>query len=254
MVARSDEHVSGAEPQPPSRAAYYAELPRLASALGELAFSWRGLSDAPRGDMRPVLLLPGLANGDASMAVMHRFLRGRGYRTWRWRLGVNLGVRSVGRDVERLIARIAHVHAAAGGEKVTLIGVSLGGILARVVAHRRPDLVREVVTLSSPYAGPPSATNVWRHFEWLTGQKVGDAAARAMLAEAAMPLPMPATSIWSRSDGFVNGAICHEGDRGDARAIEVASNHIGVHLRPQVLRAIAETLARDRSQSGSLAR
>ena len=230
---------------PPPRSSFYAEGPRLAWALAELATKWRSLKDTPPGDGRPLLLLPGLANGDASMGAMHRFLRGRGYRTWRWRLGINLGVRSVGGDVERLIARIEQVYAEAGEQPVTLIGVSLGGILARVAAQRRPELVREVVTISSPYAGPPTATNVWRHFEVLTGQKIDDPAASAMLAEAAAPLPMPATSIWSRSDGFVNGSICHEGDRDGARAIEVVSNHIGVHFRPQVLRAVAETLARD---------
>jgi pimeloyl-ACP methyl ester carboxylesterase len=143
---------------------------------------------------------------------------------------------------------------AEAGEPVTLIGVSLGGILARVLAHRRPELVREVITLSSPYAGPPTATNVWRHFEWLTGQKIDDPEALAMLAEAASPLPMAATSIWSRSDGFVNGDICHE-EGANTRSIEVESNHIGVHLRPCVLRAIAETLGGDqRSGSGSPAR
>jgi len=227
---------------PPPRSAFLAEGPRLAWALAELAKGWQGLKSAPMGDGRPLLLLPGLANGDASMTAMHRFLRGRGYRTSPWKLGINLGVRSVGHDIERLMGRVEEVYTAAGREKVTLIGVSLGGILARVVAHRRPDLVRAVITVSSPYAGPPTATNVWKHFEWLTGQKIDDPEAMSMLAEAAMPLPMPATSIWSRSDGFVNGDICHE-EGENTRSIEVVSNHIGVHLRPQVLRAIAETLA-----------
>lgn len=235
---------------PPPRTAFLAEAPRLVWGLAELAVGWRGLSSAPPGDGRPLLLLPGLANGDASMAAMHRFLRGRGYRTYSWRLGLNLGVRTVGRNIERLVTRLEAVHAEAG-EPVTVIGVSLGGVLARVVAQRRPDLVREVVTVSAPYAGPPTATNVWRHFEWLTGQKITDPAARAMLAEAAAPLPMPATSIWSRSDGYVNGAICHEGDGETTRAIEVVSNHIGVHVRPRVLRAIAEALASAARAPGS---
>lgn len=244
LAAQAEGAKALIEPEipPPPRSAFLAEGPRLAWALAELARGWRGLRSAPMGDGRPLLLLPGLATGDAAMVAMHRFLRSRGYRTFPWQLGINLGVRSVGHDIERLIARVEAVHAAADKAGVTLIGVSLGGILARVVAHRRPDLVRAVITVASPYAGPPTATNVWRHFEWLTGQKIDDPEARAMLAEAAAPLPMPAISIWSRSDGFVNGEICHE-EGANARSIEVVSNHIGVHLRPQVLRAIAEVLA-----------
>ncbi|MDQ9786271.1 alpha/beta fold hydrolase, partial [Serratia marcescens] len=74
------------------------------------------------------------------------------------------------------------------GEKVTLIGVSLGGIMARMAAHRVPDLVREVITVSSPFAGSPRATNVWRAFEWLTGDRIDDPRVKAMAAEVARPL------------------------------------------------------------------
>jgi pimeloyl-ACP methyl ester carboxylesterase len=195
------------------------------------------LAAAPPGDGRIVMVLPGLFNSDRSNVVMRRFLNRLGYRAHGWDLGRNLGVRTVGTDAERLIAK---VEALADAGPVTLIGVSLGGIIARLVAHARPDLVREVITVASPYAGSAKATNVWRAFEWVTGERLDDPAVIARSDAIARPLPVPATAIWSRSDGLVAGAICR---CDDARPIEVRSGHLGVQLRPEVLRAIADVLA-----------
>ena len=204
-----------------------------------LLLARRRLSQAPRGDGRPVLILPGLINGDRSNFVMRGFLQRLGYRAYRWELGRNTGIRAVGPEAERLIARVEAIRDETG-EKVTLIGVSLGGIMARIVAQRRPELVREVITVSSPFAGPATATNVWRAFELLSGEKIGDAAVVARSAEAAAPLPVPATAIWSRSDGLVNGLICRDDS---CRAIEIRSGHMGVQLQPATLLAVAEVLA-----------
>ena len=102
----------------------------------------------------------------------------------------------IGADSERLFAAVA-AFAEETGEPVTLIGVSLGGIMARLVAHRHPELVREVITVASPYAGDPRATNVWRLFELLTGDKIDSAAVVAQRLEIAAPLSMAATAIWS---------------------------------------------------------
>ena len=197
------------------------------------------LRDAPRGDGRPVMVLPGLVNSDLSNLVMRRFLNRLGFRAVGWGLGRYFGVRAVGREAERLIARVEKLHAA-NGEKITLIGVSLGGIMARIVAHRRPDLVREVITVSSPYAGPATATNVWMAFELLTGEKIGDDSVKASAAEAAAPPLVPTTAIWSRSDGLVNGMICHDEH---CRSVEIQSSHMGVQLKPATLLAIADVLA-----------
>ncbi len=184
------------------------------------------------------MLLPGLFNSDRSNVVMRRFLNRLGYRAHGWGLGRNLGVRTVGPDADRLIARIEELAATDG--PVTLIGVSLGGIMARMVAHARPDLVREVITVASPYAGSGKATNVWRAFELVTGERLDDPAVLARSDAIARPLPVPATAIWSRSDGLVAGHICRADD---CRAIEVRSEHLGVQLRPEVLMVIAKVLA-----------
>jgi len=224
---------------PPSKLAFLLELPRALASVLSHAGAQPALRGAPRGDGRPVLILPGLFNSDRSNFVMHRFLKRLGYRPFDWGLGRNLGTKAVGKDAERLIARIEAVHAQTG-EKVTLIGVSLGGIMARIAAHRRPDLVREVITVSSPFAGPPTATNVWKAFELFTGEKIGDDSVRANAAEAAAPPEVPTTAIWSRSDGLVNGMICHDAH---CRSIEIHSSHIGVQLKPATLLAIADVLA-----------
>ncbi len=225
--------------EPPSKFAAAVELPRAAWSVVSHAWHRDRLRDAPRGDGRPIMVLPGLVNGDLSNFVMRGFLNRLGYRAVGWGLGRNFGVRAVGPAAERLITKVEALHAEAG-EKVTLIGVSLGGIMARIVAHRRPDLVREVITVSAPYAGPPTATNVWLAFELLTGEKIGDATVKARGAEAAAPLPVPTTAIWSRSDGLVNGMICHDEH---CRAIEIQSSHMGVQLKPATLLAIADVLA-----------
>ncbi|QIG82031.1 alpha/beta hydrolase [Sphingosinithalassobacter tenebrarum] len=227
---------------PPPRHLFLSELPRAAVTLGSLALSQERLRAAPRGDGRPVLVLPGLGNTDKTTAVLRRWLNRLGYRAYGWELGRNRGARTIGEDALLLEKRLEALFGETG-EPVTLIGISLGGIMARLMAHRRTELVREVITVSSPFAGPPTATNVWRAFEWLTGEKIGDPAVAANREEAAAPLPVPSTAIWSRSDGFVNGAICREPDGSECRAIEIDGGHLGVHMHPEAMLAIARTLA-----------
>jgi pimeloyl-ACP methyl ester carboxylesterase len=207
--------------------------------VARLAREWRSLPEGHAGDGRPVMLLPGLFNSDRSNIALERFLTRIGYRTTGWGLGRNFGTRTVGDEAERLIARVEAL-AKDAGAPVTLIGVSLGGILARLVAHRRPDLVRAVVTISSPYAGHPRATRVWRLFEWLSGERIDAPRVEALRREVLAPLPVPATAIWSASDGLVSGDACRGGDCAD---IEVASGHLAVQLQPEVLRAVARVLA-----------
>lgn len=184
------------------------------------------------------MLLPGLFNGDRSNFVLRRFLNGLGYQAHGWGLGRNFGARTVGAEGERIVAAVEALAETAG--PVTLIGVSLGGIVARLVAHQRPDLVRQVVTVSSPFAGSGKATNVWRAFEWITGERLDDPAVQARSALIARPLPVPSAAIWSRSDGLVAGTICR--DEG-GEAIEVRSSHLGVQVKPEVLLAVARVLA-----------
>jgi triacylglycerol lipase len=189
----------------PSKLLFAAELPRAAWTVAQLVAARRRLGAAPRGDGRPILLIPGLATSDLSNVVMRRFLNGLGYRARGWGLGANLGNRTVGPGAGRLEALVRRAYEEAG-EPLTVIGVSLGGILARLAAHRFPDMVREVITVSAPFAGDPRATNVWPAFQWLSGNKIDDPDVEAMRILAASRPPVQTTAIWSASDGFVNPA------------------------------------------------
>ena len=228
--------------RPPSKALWAAELPRAAWSIVDLIRQRRTLHIGPRGDGRPVMLLPGLFNTDRSTAVLRRHLIALGHDAQGWGLGRNQGAKTIGVDGARLIASVETL-VEATGEQVALVGVSLGGIMARLVARRRPDLVRHVITVASPYAGDGRATNVWRAFEWVTGERLADPLVQARSAELARPLPVPSTALWSRSDGLVNGLICHAQDDANCRTIEIRSSHLGVQLRPQVLRIVAAALA-----------
>jgi triacylglycerol lipase len=217
------------------------EVPRAVAGIASLLPARSMLAAAPEGDGRPVMLLPGLVNSDLSMMVMRRYLRRLGYDAVGWELGRNLGMRAIGAEGALLLRRVASLHDKAD-EKVTLVGVSLGGIMARFVAHRMPDEVREVITIVSPYAGHPHATRVWKAYERLSGERIDDPVAIALRAEVMKPLPVPATAIWSRSDGLVNGLICRAPEEPGLRCIEVRSSHMGVQMRPEVLRAVADVL------------
>jgi pimeloyl-ACP methyl ester carboxylesterase len=226
---------------PPSKLAMAAELPRAAWTLGSLTFARPMLMAAAKGDGRPVLLLPGLFTSDVSNVLLKRYLDTLGYRAFGWGLGHNLSLRTIGPDGERLRDRIAAL-ADETGEAVTLVGVSLGGVMARFAAQRWTPLVRVVIPVSAPFAGSPKATNLWRTYQWLTGERIDSPEAEALLAECAAPLPVKATAIWSRSDGFVNGMICHDPADPTCRAIQIDSSHMGVQVKPVVMRAIADVL------------
>ena len=99
------------------------------------------------GGGRPVLLVPGFLAGDAALQTMTRWLTTAGYRPER--AGMRSNVACSEEACQRLSARLETL-AVRAGEPVTLIGHSRGGMLARVLAVRHPDLVAGIVTLGSP--------------------------------------------------------------------------------------------------------
>ena len=93
------------------------------------------LASAPRGDGHPVLVLPGLGGGDTSTRPLRWFLDRLGYRTYGWGFGTNTGpTHRLSRDLDELLAAIAGEHE----RRVSLVGWSLGGAYATVLAGQTP--------------------------------------------------------------------------------------------------------------------
>jgi pimeloyl-ACP methyl ester carboxylesterase len=202
------------------------------------------LMRAPKGDGHPVLTLPGLLASDLSMAPMRRYLRELGYDTYAWKMGRNIG--GFSRMRAALRDRLAEIHAGTG-RKVSVVGWSLGGVYARDLALQAPDLVRCVVTLGSPFANDVRATNATRLYEALSGEAVED---ESELRNAiAGDLPVPATSIYSRTDGIVNWRTCLQRPSDTAENIEVyLASHTGLGVNAAALWAVADRLAQAEGQ------
>lgn len=129
------------------------------------------------------------------------------------------------------------------GRKVSLVGWSLGGVYARELAKEMPEAVRCVITLGSPFSGPPKSTNAWRIYEITSGHDLDEQHGQFDLHVAP---PVPTTSIYSRSDGIVAWkASMQDPSHGHERTenIEVVASHMGLGFNPSAWWAIADRLA-----------
>src|SRR3954453_16815652 len=203
----------------------------------------------------PVVLVPGFMAGDGTLALMARHLRGLGYRTYRSTMHANLGcAQETSQALERRIESVARKR----GRKVSIVGHSLGGLMARALASRRPDLVEGIVTLGSPILAP-GATHPILLFDLkvLTrlqrvglGKVMGEdctsgEGARLSWEQSQVPLPrgVAFTSVYSRRDGIVDWRSCLDPR---ARAVEVSTSHLGMAFDPVVLDLVSRTLAENR--------
>jgi triacylglycerol lipase len=212
---------------------------------------WRG-HDVPRGDGRPVLLIPGFLAGDSSLSVMARWLRRIGYRPHR--AGITFNVRCGDIAVDRLEQALHHAHLSAG-RQVAIIGHSRGGHFAKALASRHPDIVSQVVSLGAGLDDP---------FDISRGTKAAVESVRRQIArrdperaakgcftaacscryaqdyERPFPEQVPLTSIYSKGDGVVRwqSAVVPY-----ARCVEVRGSHVGLAFNRHAYREIGRALA-----------
>lgn len=190
-------------------------------------------------------MFPGLSASDVTTAPLRRYLGSLGYDAQGWSQGFNFGPRAgVLETAKRQLADAFN----ASGKKVSLIGWSLGGVYARELAKAMPEQVRGVITLGSPFAGPPKSTNAWRIYELTSGRNIDRESEHYDLPEAP---PVPTTSLFSRSDGIVawQGSIQRPSlSNPHTENIEVVASHIGIGLNPSAWWAVADRLARPEGQ------
>ena len=174
---------------------------------------------------------------------MLRQLLGRlGYAPYGWRLGRNLGPTDRIIDgISRSVGQLSERHA----EPMSLVGWSLGGIFARELARLFPDVIRQVISLGSPFnmadPGQSRASDGYRRLEHLHD---GSAEIVTSFVPSADPLPVPSSAVYTRNDGIVAWWTCVQRSGLQSENIEVRGSHCGLGHNPAAALAIADRLAR----------
>lgn len=216
---------------------------RTLSEWAGLHATWRWIKmSTPDGDGHPVLLLPGFLTGDLTTAPLRECLEEKGYKTHTWQGGINLGLND--HISEHLHALIQKIFEENNGQKITLIGHSLGGVFARELAREYPEMIRSVITLGTPFGSAAEATPqlLRKIYEFLNPgtDHLND---KDLQQRGLTPPPVPTTSIFSKSDGIVDWQASLNPKAPIAENIEVISSHIGMIVNPLAVAAILDRLA-----------
>ena len=183
----------------------------------------------------PVLVLPGLARGDSQTFRLRRHLAKLGFDARGWGLGVDIGpTRQVLERLERFLCKTANADGPAN-----LVGLSMGGLFARWMAQRHPSLVRQVVTVCSPFRSPLDSFFLpLRQFTPLWPCDV-----TAFVDTVGRSPPVPSTCLYTVTDGTVAWSSCLDPDA-PADCFEFTGVHVTMASNPAVWSLLVERLAR----------
>jgi len=226
---------------------------------GRIALEWATLRNSavfrgagvPGGDGRGVLLIPGFLAGDGSLASMTQWLRAAGWRTKR--AGIRVNVACSEAACARLELRLEALATSTGG-RVIIVGQSRGGVFAKALGARRPDLVSGVITLGSPVVsqlavhplvlaqvGLVAALGSGRMPGLISWRCLRGACCKPFREALAGPFPEEVgyVALYSRTDGIVDWRSCVDPA---ADCVEVHASHCGMSLNAEAYRAIANAL------------
>lgn len=208
----------------------------------------------PRGRGEPVLLVPGFLASDISMMELWGWLLRMGYQPYFSHIARNIDCPNA--TAEAVLATARRIHRDSG-KPVTLIGHSLGGMLARSVALDHPEIVRLVVTLGSPFRDNVRAHPAVMTAAHTISARGPDSPATANVTPTCFTghctcnytknvlqpgqFGMPRYAIYSRKDGVADWASCIEDD--PALNIEVDATHLGMVFHAGVFRILGRLLA-----------
>jgi triacylglycerol lipase len=119
----------------------------------------------------PVLLITGVYGSDVTMRPMATWLQRMGYAPKR--AGIAWNVDCSEAEMGRLEIRLERA-AEQAGRRAAIVGWSRGGLFARALAVRHPDLVAGIVTLGSPLLSPLSYVHPALHLALEATSTLGD--------------------------------------------------------------------------------
>lgn len=200
--------------------------------------AWR--NDAvPDGDGHPVLVFPGLGVSGAATADLRKRLQQLGYAAYDWKHGVNQGPGAAFDEWLVLLGdHLREIHAE-HESRVTVIGWSFGGIYARELAKKFPHLVRQIITLATPFG----KAEFFSDTDTILSRPAALPCDDALLHRLSELPPVLSSSVYSQTDGIVGWQGCVAAESVHHRNIEVKGvSHFGMVHHPDVLNVVAELL------------
>jgi pimeloyl-ACP methyl ester carboxylesterase len=205
------------------------ELLRLVLATKELLL-------LPSGNGEPIVLIPGWRAPELSMAPLRLFLKSRNYEAIHWGLGLNRG--ETESDIGLLADKVAQLARSKGGP-VSLVGWSLGGVIARETARLVPGSVASVITFGTPVTGGPTFTVAAANWGNKECERIAGQISRL---DENSPIIVPIVAIFSRTDRVVSWPVCIDQTSPRVKHVEVGSNHTGMGFDPDVWSVIVRHL------------
>jgi len=209
----------------------------------------------PRGHGEPVVVVPGFLGDDRYLTELYLWLRRVGYRPYFSGIGRNVDCPEI--LTQRLLMTVHQAHQETGKD-VTIVGHSLGGMLARGAAHRAPSLVKHVITMASPFRGVQAHPMVLSVANFVRSNIVGERKRRrevtskcftpqcscefvTTMRDEERPHGFERDAIYSKCDGVVDWRVCVEDEENLNH--EVTATHIGMAFNPDVYRKLGNLLA-----------
>lgn len=207
----------------------------------------------PHGDGSGVVLVPGFLGTDFYLAQLRSWLSRIGYRPCYSGITLNTDCPNllIGRHLHEAIVQASDET----GDKVHLIGHSLGGTMARSVAAQLPDRVASVISLAAPMrkiVGHNAVLQIANRVRKQILERHGPAVlpdcytakCTCNFLESLMgefPSSVRQTAIYSKCDSILDWRACRTGD--PKVDVEVSSTHVGLVCSPLVYQVVAERLA-----------
>lgn len=168
------------------------------------------------------MIIPGLLTGDISTSFLRRSLMKSGFVAYGWGQGLNVGANE--RKLVALQDRLTALQQS-HGQKVAVVGWSLGGLYARVLAHRRPDAIELCMTVASPFSGDRRANRAWRLYEMINDHTVD---APPFPDDPSAKPSVPTIAIWSAVDGVVSPECTMGGEEESDHRIRIDAQHFAL--------------------------